>query len=376
MRVFQILTDLRQGGAERLALNIAHNLTKENEVYLILLDNRDDGVYSICSEVEILYCNSIVKPSLNPFKKKTFDEFDQLIENYKPDIIHTHTIEGYWLAAYAIKKGIKYFFHFHNNLQLFNSSLGGFNMNTIRSFFYRKIFYKKLKPFDVTFITISSENQLFYKKHLPKNFNIALLPNAIDFLKFNCLITNRGIDQSLIFITVGRLDNFKNQEFIIRSIALLKRVLAKPMVLYIVGDGFNKQYLIGLSNDLGLKNEIIFTGNINKVEEMLAKSSIYLHAGLNEGAPLAPLEAMASGLPTVVLNTTGMKDIIINNYNGFIVEFLPDNIETSLNEYISAIQNIVLSQFTYDDFSRKAIEVAKKYDIKSYILKLEKMYND
>lgn len=51
----------------------------------------------------------------------------------------------------------------------------------------------------------------------------------------------------------------------------------------------------------------------------LRSSHLCVHSSVEDGFGLAPLEAMAVGLPAVVTNMTGMKDVIDNGVNGFIV---------------------------------------------------------
>lgn len=51
----------------------------------------------------------------------------------------------------------------------------------------------------------------------------------------------------------------------------------------------------------------------------LRRASLYVHSSVEDGFGLAPLEAMSAGLPAVVTDMTGMKDVIDNGHNGFIV---------------------------------------------------------
>jgi glycosyltransferase involved in cell wall biosynthesis len=51
----------------------------------------------------------------------------------------------------------------------------------------------------------------------------------------------------------------------------------------------------------------------------LRRASLYVHSSVEDGFGLAPLEAMSAGLPAVVTDMTGMKDVIGNGRNGFIV---------------------------------------------------------
>jgi len=376
VKIIHLLTDLRQGGAERLAINICDKLSETHQVYLILLKERNDKVYNIPKNVSKIICNSFARPSLKFYHENNLLEFKKILDEVKPDIIHVHTSEGYWLAAYTMKNSIKYFFHFHNNLELFEKfNIKKISFNIIRNLIYKNIFFKRINDFNVTFITISSENHLYYKRNLNNN-KIILLSNAIDFNKFNSKrIVNKNLDE-IKFISVGRLDLYKNQIYLIKAFELLIKTKKIKAKLILVGDGEKKELLINKANELSIIDLIEFKGNVNNVDEVLSACHVYLHAGLNEGAPLAPLEAMASGLPCVVLNTTGMKDIIFNNKNGFIINYNLNNINASINEFCSAIYSIISNKISYTNFSNEAVLLASNFDFNDYIEKLSKIYND
>jgi colanic acid/amylovoran biosynthesis glycosyltransferase len=98
--------------------------------------------------------------------------------------------------------------------------------------------------------------------------------------------------------------------------------------LVMVGDGPLLETCIHLSKALNLSNSIEFTGPLkhDKVAMLMQRSRAFVQhsvtpgSGDSEGTPVSLLEACASGLPIVSTRHAGIKDIIIENKVGFLVD--------------------------------------------------------
>ena len=73
---------------------------------------------------------------------------------------------------------------------------------------------------------------------------------------------------------------------------------------------------------LGLENVVLLLGAKSSAEviEEVAKADVYLSSSLSEGISNAVLEAMALGVPVVSTNVGGMKEVVIDNETGKLVE--------------------------------------------------------
>ena len=109
-------------------------------------------------------------------------------------------------------------------------------------------------------------------------------------------------------------------------------------------------------------------GNVDKVEEFLKNSSIYLHSAYSESFGLVLLEAMATGLPCIAIDAKGNRDILKNEFNGFLL--MSHDPELFAGKIISLIENPDL----YHKFSTNAYEFSKKFDIKVYLNTLINFY--
>jgi len=122
-----------------------------------------------------------------------------------------------------------------------------------------------------------------------------------------------------ILISVGRLAKEKGYSYMIKTIQILKKKY--PDLIWIVlGDGEDRRKLEREVKTSNLQKNVFFLGNRNNVAEYLIASNVFLMPSLEEGLPLALLEAMVCGLPIVATNVGGIPEVITDGANGFLVE--------------------------------------------------------
>lgn len=114
-------------------------------------------------------------------------------------------------------------------------------------------------------------------------------------------------DKFLLF--VGRLNVRKNIENLLSALPLLRD---KKIPLVIVGQpDWKTPDLQAILSDQSIKSRTLLTGAMNDEELILTYSmaSIFCFPSFGEGFGLPPLEAMASGIPVVVSNTTALPEV-------------------------------------------------------------------
>ena len=151
--------------------------------------------------------------------------------------------------------------------------------------------------------------------------NVTFINNGIKPLQIEKKVNT---SDKITIISVGRLSIQKNPK-LFNDIAL--EFIDNPNIQFIwCGDG-------ELKSELTSPN-IKCTGWIErkKLENYLANADIYLSTSLWEGLPLSVLEAMSIGLPVVLSNCIGNKDLVVNN--GFLYNNKIDCIE-NINKLLS-----------------------------------------
>jgi len=157
-------------------------------------------------------------------------------------------------------------------------------------------------------------------------------------------------DQFLLY--VGRLNLRKNVDNLLRAIPLLRN---KSIPLVIVGaDNWKKTNHAEIISQLGTENRIHFTGAVYKdLGIIYSLATIFCFPSHAESFGLPPLEAMASGVPVVVSNTTSLPEICgeAGNYVN------PDSPE----EIALAIDNLLINHQLYEQKTHLGLMQAKKF---------------
>ena len=89
--------------------------------------------------------------------------------------------------------------------------------------------------------------------------------------------------------------------------------------LWIIGDGAERDMLVQLSAELGIKNNVRFWGFRGRVEQILNGADVYVNSSWTEGISVSILEAMGAGLPIVATAVGGTPTIVKEGQNGLLV---------------------------------------------------------
>jgi glycosyltransferase involved in cell wall biosynthesis len=115
-----------------------------------------------------------------------------------------------------------------------------------------------------------------------------------------------GVDDVLVGV-VGRLCEVKNHAMLIESAAKMK---AAGTAFVIVGDGHLRAELEAQARAAGLDGSVIFTGFRCDAASLYADFDIAALTSLNEGTPLALIEAMGCGCAAASTEVGGVADLM------------------------------------------------------------------
>ena len=373
MKILQVIPNLLKGGAQRLVIDICNELInhKDVECMLLVLTNSRNEFHHISKNINIVYLN--VKFQLSVLKKSNIaiNEYEKIVNEFRPDIIHSHLYFAELICHENTRKNIKYISHFHDNIeQLSNLKVQNiFSKKAMIHFYEKQRLLSKYNQTNKVFITISNDSDYYAKSIFPKNLasKVIKLKNAINHSSFINPNYKKLNKKQISIINIGNLLKKKNQIFIID---IAKYLLSKGYNtnLTLVGEGSCRNEIINRAKSLQIDKHVNMFGAVDNVQNLLWESNFYIHAAKYEPFGLVLIEAMASKIPIISFNGKGNQDIIIDNETGFLIN--------SLNAKVfgDTIIKLFNDETLYENIVEKAFNFSKNYDIKEYSLKLLNTY--
>ena len=102
--------------------------------------------------------------------------------------------------------------------------------------------------------------------------------------------------------------------------AALKVIRIFPEAIFLlVGDGRERPSLEKTTSSLGIKDSVIFAGMRKDVPEILSILDVFVLPSLNEGLPMALLEAQAAQIPVVATRVGAIPDVLENGVTGMLI---------------------------------------------------------
>ena len=262
----------------------------------------------------------------------------RLIHREKPDIIHTHTAKAGFLGRIAAKlTGVPIIIHtFHGHV--FHSYFGFFRTNF---FLWLERLLAKLTDVIITVGEQQRQEIISYKIAEPEKIisvplGLNLTPFIGDDADPNELSSELGINPDILLVgIVARLVPIKNHECFLHAARLVLKRFDKVRFL-IIGDGELRGELELKARDLQIESRVIFMGFQHNLRKIYAGLDVVTLSSFNEGLPVALIEAMSAGKPVISTNVGGVRDLILDGYNGLLV---PSNDQQALAEAILYLLN-------------------------------------
>lgn len=340
-RILFIINDLLPGGAQRVVLDIARNLNRETfDVHVIALREVVD-VRSAKGDLVALFIKYGVSYEILGWKNSvTITDFKALISSIKrfsPDISHMHLPYSIIVGTIASKiAGIRHLIAHEHNTDEFDS----WRIKLLR-FFTDKFLSLVICYTDIveeaiygeTHVLMKQEDCLNFSSPLPHSLTIyngidtkglLSLRNSLD-KKTTRELLRVSSDQILVLAT-GRLISWKGHEHLIRSFAHVVRE-RKDVSLRIIGYGPLENYLKNLISDLHLEKYVALLGLRTDAQELLASADIFSNVYtyddktlVKEALGVSGLEALASGIPTIVGFYPSANKFVTNNVDAYVVD--------------------------------------------------------
>ena len=172
-----------------------------------------------------------------------------------------------------------------------------------------------------------------------------------------------------VVLTVSELNQNKNYITMLQTIKIL--VSQDENIKFVsCGTGVWKEKIAEYAKELGIENNVIFLGYRKDIAKIMHVSDIFFHASYREGLTLSVMEAMSVGLPCVVSNVRGNRDLIKEGMGGHICE------PTDAEGFALKINAVLKNKETYKKFSEFNKQESENYFVNNVISQLESIYQE
>ena len=174
-------------------------------------------------------------------------------------------------------------------------------------------------------------------------------------------------DDDQVLINLGRLGGEKNLGELITLFAEARQT-EPDLKFLIVGDGPARPALEQQAKELGVAQDVIFTGMVEpcQVQNYYQLGDVFVSASTSETQGLTYIEAAANGLPLLCRQDDCLDDVLEEGRNGY--EY------TNAEEFLHAIDAVIHDEKWRTDAARRSEEIAAAYDKKAFGEAMETIY--
>jgi glycosyltransferase involved in cell wall biosynthesis len=306
-RIALFISSLQKGGSERVMVNLAENFYKNNFEVILVTQYKQEDEYEINPKIRRVYSEPD-ESLLNDNRLHNFyiryKTLRDIWTAYKPDIILSFLGKNNLMAiATSSRLPIKTVVSVRGEPTMeYEGSL----MRMLAKFMFR---------FADGVILQTKQSMNFFPKKVQQKSVIMSNPLNPAFLD------KRYVgEREDVIVTVGRLDENKNQAMLIHAFSHIASEFPN-MKLVIYGDGECKEKLEDLVRSKNLMDRVTLPGSISDVPGHIYNARIFALTSNTEGMPNTIIEAMALGIPVISTDCPcgGPAELIEDGVNGLLV---------------------------------------------------------
>ncbi len=297
MKVLQLVTLSQWGGAQRVVLDYSEILRSAG--YTVFISASPGGeLEKRATSRGISFFPLRMERKISPFRDlSALLELRKLTKKEDIRVLHAHSTKAGFLARNPYVPGLK-LFTAHG--WCFTPGAPGGH--------YCKFAEKIASFFSWKIICVSRFDLELALKAGIKGSKLLYIPNGIrDTVKF------ADPARSDLIVSVARFSPQKDYETLLLALSELSAEA------WLAGEGPLLEKTKLLAKKMGLSPRVNFKGFVEDVEGILARAGIFVLSSRWEGLPLSIIEAMRAGLPVVATDVGGVRELVKDGINGFLV---------------------------------------------------------
>jgi N-acetyl-alpha-D-glucosaminyl L-malate synthase BshA len=208
-------------------------------------------------------------------------------------------------------------------------------------------------------------------KHFPISREIQVIPNFIDFERFNKKPREHfkkaiAPNAEKIIVHTSNFRKVKRVGDVIRVFHKVQQII--PSRLLLIGDGPERSNLEKVCRELQVCEKVTFLGKQEAIEEILSVCDLFILPSETESFGLSALEAMACEVPVIASNVGGLPEVVIHDKTGYLSEV--GDID-KMSEY--AI-DLLKDENKLNLFRKNSMLQAHQFDLQNILKKYMEVY--
>lgn len=308
-------------------------------------------------------------------------EVKKIIEEFEPDVVHIQMLLGIGQAT------MRYAQRYNIPVVTTNHAIPDNLLENIRMLApvskqlsyliteYGARFHKKADY--ITMPTQAAIDMLASGRTDLPDVPIKPVSNGIDLSRFTTTGPGAAIYKKfripkdrVVVSYVGRLDSEKHIHVLIDAFNKVLQRSKTPAHLLIVGGGTDSERLENHVYELGIHDNVTFTGRVtdDEIVELHKVGDIFAMPSPAELQCIAALEAMSSGKPVVAVNAGAVYELCQTDRNGYLCEKDDDE------QMAQALQKLIDDEKLRKKFAKESLAIAKTHDMNHTLDQFEEIY--
>lgn len=337
MKIVHVIPTLGSGGAERFAVDLVNELSKEHEVYLVVLFGLDKPANSfflpqVSSLVNVLTFEKRRGPDFSIFMK-----MKRLISKLQPDVINTHLSAVNYVLPFMQRSGISFVHTIHSEPR--------HEAKTKIEFWTRKFAYQKGW---ITPVTISNDSQQSFRDYYSLTSDVLIfngreqIEATDDLPKVVSIVDSlRSNADARVLVSIGRFVPLKRQLLLAKIVHELIEEGHSLGLIFLGAD--SSTYANEVNLEIAKLNceQIASLGKVSNISDYLIASDGFCISSELEGMPMSYIEALSVKCLPISTPVGGLATLITEDLGFLALDLSHEGLKQAIKRYIQTPDSVL-----------------------------------